>query len=69
MVGSSGGKKTASTLIEEAGNAIERAHVLRIRTDSNLAWSEFLLNVVQKNPRRRLQNELVTGGSYNNLAA
>ena len=48
MVGSSGEQKTASTLIEKADGAVERARTLRARTDSNLAWSEFLLSVAEK---------------------
>ena len=43
MVGPSREERTLSALIEEVDGAIERARRLRARTDSNLAWSEFLI--------------------------
>lgn len=69
MVYSAGDEKTASILIEDAEHAIERARRLRVRTDSNLARSEFLLSVVEAKSSVFLQNDLVTSGSYNNVAA
>lgn len=63
MGGPSREEKTPSTLIEEAESAIERARSLRARTDLNLAWSEFLLNIMQEQSWPTLQNNLLTRGS------